>query len=284
VTEAEIHAIADRLDPAIRAAWLKAVNEIRRRLSRARVDRLLRARSAAAFASAVQAIAPDATMAPLLNILRAGATTSATREVARMTTSFRHVSATAVRTAELAAGARVVSITNRVRQLIRAEVVRSVKGEQTPQQAAKAIARVVGLTPRQARALSRQRDAMIAAGATERAADAWAAKEAARRIRERAKVIARTEAIAASNAGQIAAWKALQGQGLIPPDAQKRWVVTRDDRLCPVCAPMAGQTVPVGAEFESLPLGRILAPPLHPRCRCTVVLAVSGRRRAADAA
>ena len=88
---------------------------------------------------------------------------------------------------------------------------------------------------------------------------------------ERADVIARTETMTASNQGQLEAWNQATDAGLLTGDEQKEWIVTPDDRLCPYCEPLDGQQVPLNGVFKS-DLGDVDAPPLHPRCRCTIGL------------
>lgn len=88
---------------------------------------------------------------------------------------------------------------------------------------------------------------------------------------ERAEVIARTEAMRAANEGQQQLWSQAVEEGLLTGTEEKEWIVTPDDRLCPLCEPLDGKTVPLKDEFET-EQGKIDGPPLHPRCRCTLGL------------
>lgn len=45
------------------------------------------------------------------------------------------------------------------------------------------------------------------------------------------------------------------------------WTVVDDDRLCDLCAPLDGQTAPVGGTFDT-DIGPVSGPPLHAYCRC----------------
>jgi len=67
-----------------------------------------------------------------------------------------------------------------------------------------------------------------------------------------------------AQAGYIQAVKA----GELPPNAMLEWITTPDERLCSECAPMNGETKPIGANttFSNGSVG----PPLHPHCRCTL--------------
>jgi Phage Mu protein F like protein len=98
---------------------------------------------------------------------------------------------------------------------------------------------------------------------------------------DRARVIARTEALGASNAGAIAAVRAAGVGG------RKTWVATRDDRVRPSHELADGQTVPLEALFTvgGWPMDRPHDPAGPPEevinCRCSVsfdldVAAVAG--------
>lgn len=89
----------------------------------------------------------------------------------------------------------------------------------------------------------------------------------------RAETIARTETMTASNAGQQLAWDQAIDEGFLTGDEKQEWIVTPDDRLCPICEPLDGQTVKLGAKFDT-ELGKVDGPPAHPNCRCTVALSV----------
>lgn len=87
----------------------------------------------------------------------------------------------------------------------------------------------------------------------------------------RAETIARTETMRASNQGQLEAWDQATEKGLLTGTESLEWITTPDDRLCPICEPLDGETAPRGGTFE-VEGDRITAPPAHPRCRCTVGL------------
>jgi SPP1 gp7 family putative phage head morphogenesis protein len=95
-----------------------------------------------------------------------------------------------------------------------------------------------------------------------------------------AEQIARSEVIRASN---YAAEQAYLQSGVV---ARKKWIVSRDTRLCPYCEPMAGKEVVLGMVFFqqgdvlpnpdfpnqtlNLDYEDIFHPPLHVQCRCTL--------------
>lgn len=88
-----------------------------------------------------------------------------------------------------------------------------------------------------------------------------------------ADVIARTETMRASNEGQSQAWDQAVDADLLTGAEQQVWIVTPDDRLCPICGAdgVDGQTVPLDGQFV-IDGEYVDGPPLHPRCRCTVGL------------
>lgn len=87
----------------------------------------------------------------------------------------------------------------------------------------------------------------------------------------RAETIARTEVMDAANAGQVEAWEQATEDGLLTGNEEKEWIVTPDDRLCPVCEPMDGVSVPLDEDFD-VDGDQIDGPPAHPNCRCTLGL------------
>jgi len=85
----------------------------------------------------------------------------------------------------------------------------------------------------------------------------------------RSMLIARTEAIRASNAGQEEAYKQ---SGVV---IAKEWLVAQDDRLCNRCAPMNGKILPLDDIFIDDDYEDIQYPPLHPNCRCCLIPVVN---------
>lgn len=81
----------------------------------------------------------------------------------------------------------------------------------------------------------------------------------------RAELIARTETIAASADGSLAAYQ--QGYAMGALDGYgKVWIGTEDARECPICDGLDGELVAFDASFSN---GED-APPDHPNCRCAI--------------
>lgn len=89
----------------------------------------------------------------------------------------------------------------------------------------------------------------------------------------RAELIARTESMTAANEGQRQLWHQAQDSGLLGKNAQREWIIGDDDKLCPICLDMEGETVGLDDDFN-VDGEDIDGPPAHPNCRCTVALVV----------
>jgi len=166
----------------------------------------------------------------------------------------------------------------------------------------------IGLLPRHALARDNYAESLRARGFPEDEVIRLADLYSSRLLNWRAEVIARTESATAVHAAQLAKWEDWARQGILQSErTHLEWVTTKDDRLCPLCAPMDGQRIRLGEQFVSTeisdvvpyrssrtlapdPLSRrrnkrgqfskrarsvnetVPHPPLHPQCRCSMVL------------
>lgn len=80
----------------------------------------------------------------------------------------------------------------------------------------------------------------------------------------RAKIIARTETMAAANEGQRQSWDQAVEQGLLTGEEQREWISSTG--CCDDCDELNGQMADLGGEY---PADGGDGPPLHPNCRCT---------------
>jgi HK97 family phage portal protein len=107
----------------------------------------------------------------------------------------------------------------------------------------------------------------------------------------RAAMISRTEVLRAAN---FSANEAYRQSGIV---VSKEWLTAADERTCPYCAEMDGKVVGVeevffdkGDTFETsggkmdIKVSSVQYPPLHPRCRCTIVPVTRSMRRGQEAA
>jgi len=198
---------------------------------------------------------------------------------------FDLVNPEAVRWAAERSSRLIVGITDEVRAAIRSIIARSFTEGLTTKGSARLIRELIGLTDGYARAVLNLRLKMLAnpgkklwAGSTPirvpKSGATWdflvrrAEQYAQRLLNLRARAIARTETIAASNEGQRQLWLQAQRRGLLSANEAKQWIVTPDDRLCPICEAINGEVQYIDQPFS---VG-VMGPPAHALCRCTVGL------------
>lgn len=193
--------------------------------------------------------------------------------------SFTLIDQNVVRYAERRAAELVVEITETMRQTIREHIVTAVRDGITPQQTARNLARIIPLHTRYARAVVRREgvlyDQFVKAGMSPKRAATRAAQQAdryaAKLTRARARTIARTEIMTASNYGQLEGYRNAMESGLITNAATgkymvtKEWITATDERVCPVCGPLHEKQVDWAEPFPN----GVMIPPAHPNCRCS---------------
>lgn len=180
----------------------------------------------------------------------------------------------------------VTQVTDETKAGLRTVIGQAFASRQPPRDLAKLIKPMIGLTEVSARAVLRQSLAQLEAGKTQAQVQRYAQQYSGRLLQARALTIARTETMAAQNAGTQASWLTAKAQGLIPPGMVRRWIIARgSDRTCPICTDFGapenretGLTDP----FVSSEHGELMQPPAHPNCRCTVGLVSSVVARPID--
>lgn len=197
-----------------------------------------------------------------------------TMQKATMKFSFDDTRPEAANWAYKEAGTMIVEIVEDQRAVVRDYVTLASQGRYAPRDVARGLRDVIGLTSAQAQWVdnfrTRQLASLSAAGLSpaqvaERAEKATARYQA-RIHRYRSENIARTEILRASHEGRRQAWAQGLSQGYIAPSAIQEWSANLDGRVCPTCSSYDGWRVPITSEF---PEGD---PPLHPSCRCDVLL------------
>jgi len=251
-------------DPANTAQWNRVDRALRRNdwASAAQIAQIVADRALPALERVANSMVTDALQA-------AGRT-----EAVAIDGVFAETNPRAIAFARERSSALVRGVTDQQRAALKVVVARATTGELTPAGAARVIRGIVGLDERRTAALAGfsartlgalpENATQAARQRAERAVDRYRD----RLLRERASVIAQTEVMRSQNWGRVEAWRQAQERGLLGPDMVKQWVLTRDDHLCPRCRAMAGRTAEVNEPFQ----GGDVAPPLHPRCRCTVRL------------
>lgn len=268
-----LHRVADRLAPELKRAFLRAVEVMRDRLDPQRLMALLRQGDAGqlgAFWRAFEAeVAPE--LRPSLRETFLGAADPTAR---RLGMRFDLTNPRAVDAIDAQAGRLIRDLTAESQAAIRLVIRQGfTEGLDVPTMARR-IRESIGLTERYARAVANYRRAQVQSGTAPGLADQRAARYRQRLTNLRATTIARTETITAANAGQQAAWSDARQVGRLPNDVRQVWIITPDDRLCPICEEIPGLNpdgVPLGGAFRT-PEGAVLSPPAHPSCRCAVGL------------
>lgn len=301
---------SDRRAAAFVRAYIRAVEQARGRVEARRIEAHLRTYQideaarlvSEAWALAAREWAPLVSNA-VLAALEEGADLAGTAPQLRLALAFDRTNPASTAWARERAAALVTRVTEDVRQAVRAIVTDAFERQVDVRDTARAIRRVIGLRPDQVRAAARYRDELQALAASQQPVtratrmrrlssrgltpakvDAWVQRYEERLLRQRADLIARTEILTAEHQGQLALWRQQVEAGLLPDGTVKRWIVTPDDRLCPVCAVMDGQRRRLFEPFDAGPFGLVMMPPAHPACRCSAAIAeipTTGGQRAA---
>lgn len=179
----------------------------------------------------------------------------------------------AVSYANARAGQLITAISAETRLGVRALIRDAVRDGGHPFTVAREIKQIVGLHPRQQRAVMNFRIALqgqgLKAAIIAKRVEAYAKKQ----LLFRAKMIARTEILWATNRGQELAWSAAEREGWLERGRWRREWITAGDPCPLVCQPMNGKLATIEGEW-SLPSGRLVTTPTeaHPHCRCTAGL------------
>ena len=129
---------------------------------------------------------------------------------------------------------------------------------------------IFGLDPRSAIGVDNYRDGLAKANVPGGFIGKMVLDYATKSFRRRTELIGRTESMVSLNFGRQILFDQAIARGDLPAGTAKTWVTALDERVCPTCAPMDGQTVPFKESFM-LPNMRLMVPPAHPRCRCLIV-------------
>jgi SPP1 gp7 family putative phage head morphogenesis protein len=186
------------------------------------------------------------------------------------------------------AGDLVKDVTSETRRAIQRIVTRSFDEQFTVDTTARLLRATIGLTERDADALLNLRleledadgrtvrgTAVPEGGISESEISRLVEGYSDELLGSRAETIARTETMRASNEGQLELWEQGIEDGFFSADDSKRWIITDDDRLCPICEALDGQEVQLDEQFDLEGGEQVDAPPAHPNCRCTIGLVLA---------
>jgi hypothetical protein len=143
----------------------------------------------------------------------------------------------------------------------------------TEAQTRQALRDAAGLNVRQATSLLRYRDQLIRAGANATQVERLARGYAMRQRAYRSALIADTETQIALNVGQEQLWRVARREGYLKQNVKRVWLTSGNERVCPICRPMHGQTVGLDEPFIT-PTGAAVYTPgmTHPKCQCGQML------------
>lgn len=276
-----IHAVADRLVPSLRRAFLDAVarasasvtwSEVVAAMERGDFGLLQRIGFSGTLGNELRA-----TLRPVLDRAIVG---GGNATVQRMPASVQAVvrfdltNPRAVEAVDQQVATVVRELVNVNHQAVQSVIRQGFTRGVAPRDMARQMRESIGLTPQYALAVDRYRAGLeeqgVSLGRQQQLAGAYA--ERLRRLR--AVTVARTETIRAANAGQQAAWGTAVQERVLERDVRQVWIVTPDDALCPICEGIEAQYpdgIPLGSMFQT-PDGPVQGPPAHPNCRCALGL------------
>ena len=268
-----LHGLADGARPEMIAAFLKAVAKTQNAFVLKRVERALESGDTK---QAIDTIPWD-TFAAELNVVTAifhdiynKSGTNAVKYLPKKietTVSFNTTNPKSLEFIGKYTGDMITQITEETKLGVRAVIDRSFRQGAPPRESAKYIKNLVGLTEKQSIAVDNLRTSLLEQEVHPKIIDKNVNQYADRLLNYRADMISRTETLRAANEGTMGLWDQLVEQGVIDSQtAQKKFIVTPDDKLCDFCADYDGVTVGLDEEFDDGD------PPLHPNCRCCVGL------------
>ena len=262
-----IHAAADAAEPRIRRAMLALFESVQANVPN--LDAMIRAGDTNGVWQAVKALSPSTeTATALIAAVASAGIRSGMSEAVELKIAFNQPAKEAIEAAARHAGERITLISTKNRAVVRGIVEDGIRLGIHPTRTARQIEQSITLLPNHARSVRRLLLSMEDAGLDQAHIDKVVRRKVAKLKRYRAEMIARTEAIDASNMGQQAIWDKAMDSDLLPADTKKRWVATAD--ACPICLALEAEgPVPVRGTFSNGKQG----PTAHPFCRCSKVLA-----------
>lgn len=273
-----IHGIADQAKPEIKEIFQEAVNETENSVSENQL------REEAQNPSTMEEIINMAIFTGALigirevsqRLIRSGARNSTKMfpKTRIQNFVFDEANDRMNRVIQQTTGELIENVSMNTQRGIRAAILRSFDEGLGADATAKIVKNSIGLTERQAIALQNIRRRLEEEGLTRREAIRISNGKKQRFLNQRAENIARTETIRAASLGQQELFRQMNEQGFIDDRFVRVWIVTGDDRTCPICIPLEGKEVGIEDTFVSAtPQGRILTaltPPIHPSCRCAI--------------
>jgi hypothetical protein len=268
---AEVQAVADKLAPKVRKQFLDAWAKAAKQVGEAQLAAAIAAKDLGKVAKLFDVGGLDKAFKSMIETLTQGFGAAGETSFDRLASDGPLVGAFDLSNPRAAKWARangaklVKGLEQSAKGVIKELVAKGTENGTTVAQTARLLRGSIGLTERQAKAVTNYRAELIAKGKTPDAASKTAGNYATQLLNKRAKTIAVTETQTAVHRGQREAWEQAADKGLIDRDKTSRtWVCDPD--ACDECEPYDDTSVDFSDEFDDGD------PPLHPMCRCNIRL------------
>lgn len=248
--------VADALEPELRDAFLAMVNVIEQSVTEEVLIRLLDAGDVQGIINEFGRAVGEAMSSQATSRLRDVYTDAVTQTMSTVLRSSFALDLVSDLVLE-----RIISASSKLFQSVAIDSVLAVRTLLQAdylegigvQAAARNIREVVGLLPQHAEAVKNFGNGLKKQGIPDREIGGLVTTYERRLKAYRAENIARTETLAAAEAGRYAGWQELMKREVLQEDRTwVKWIVTEDDRLCPWCAPMEDHPlVRLGTMFVS---------------------------------
>lgn len=127
-----------------------------------------------------------------------------------------------------------------------------------------------GLTPRQVSGLTSLADQTPVQSAVPQDLKAKVRTYIARAFGQRLKIFSQQEEHNLTMQAAQTAWLWMVEHGQMGAQAEKIWITAKDERVCEICGPLHGTTVPVTEKFITRDGQHFWVPGAHTNCRCWV--------------
>lgn len=266
-------ALADKMEPRMRNAFLKAVDDMKSKIdmkaltqSIANNDRVLS--SIAIGDKAWGKLLEQSAKIPATMFDKAGQIGAAgLKNQFNISASFTMQNPRAQAWARTNSSKLITQIGGETRKGIQQVIGSAYQLGLPSRETARVIREMVGLTEKQGAAVFNFRERLVAQGRKPDQVARMTTKYEAKLLKYRSENIARTEIAKAGNEGLIESWRQAADAGLLDANnTNVEWLAAFDDRVCPICAPLNGTVY----SYKDIESGKSAAPPAHPMCRCTL--------------
>ena len=285
----QLHKVADKAYPALRTLFTEAFASFREAIDWTALRELLVQGNLPEILVLLEQAWATSTDAGLRDPLRRSMQTMVTQGAvasqpalaavlprsARLAVTFDEASPLVLDYVRTHSATLIRGIGDETRQAIRALLVQNMQAGRSWQSLVPELQSMLGVTVKQADALVALRARLLAQGMREDPVMRLVDAKARQYKRLRARTVARHETMEAVSQGAQAQMTELIQQGVLEPSRYKKYfVLTNDDRLCPICR----ETKQLNSDGVGLldpfltPNGPYLRPPIHVTCRCVATI------------